>query len=241
MELRVSVIIPSFNAERYVSEAIDSVLRQTYAPFEVLVIDDGSTDGTPAVAATFGSAIRFDRQPHKGLSATLNRGIQLAQGELIAFLDNDDVWVLDKLQKQMDVLLAQPKIDMVFGYSQYFASPDLDEAAARRLLIPDKPQAAYLKSAMLLRRQSLLMVGLFDTTLRMGDFVDWYARAMDAGLKAHLLPDVVFYRRVHGHNMTILDRASQADYVRIAKAALDRRRSNARSRNIQDPNRESFR
>jgi hypothetical protein len=85
------------------------------------------------------------------------------------------------------------------------------------------------------------MVGLFDTTLRMGDFVDWYARAMDAGLKAHLLPDVVFYRRVHGHNMTILDRASQADYVRIAKAALDRRRSNARSRNIQDPNRESFR
>jgi glycosyltransferase involved in cell wall biosynthesis len=241
MELRVSVIIPSFNAERYVSEAIDSVLRQTYAPFEVLVIDDGSTDGTPAVAATFGSAIRFDRQPHKGLSATLNRGIQLAQGELIAFLDNDDVWVLDKLQKQMDVLLAQPKIDMVFGYSQYFASPDLDEAAARRLLIPDKPQAAYLKSAMLLRRQSLLMVGLFDTTLRMGDFVDWYARAMDAGLKAHLLPDVVFYRRVHGHNMTILDRASQTDYVRIAKAALDRRRSNARSRNIQDPNRESFR
>jgi glycosyltransferase involved in cell wall biosynthesis len=238
VDLRVSVIIPSFNAERYVSEAIESVLHQTHAPFEVLVVDDGSTDNTPAVAASYGQAIQLDRQPHNGISATLNRGIQQVQGELIAFLDSDDVWVLDKLQKQINVLLARPEIDMVFGYCQFFASPDLDEAVARRLIIPDKPQPAYLKSALLIRRTSFLKAGLFDTTLRVGDFIDWYSKAAEAGLSAHLLADVLFYRRVHGRNMTILDRASQGDYVRIVKAALDRRRSNARSSAILDPNHE---
>lgn len=223
-ELRVSVIITAFNEAKYLSEAIDSALGQTYAPFEVVIVDDGSTDETPTVAASFGRAIHYDRQPHKGLSATLNRGVQLAQGDLFAFLDHDDVWVPDKLQKQIAVLQAHPEIDMVFGYSRYFASPDLNAAAARRLIIPDKPQPGYMKSGMLIRRTAFCKAGPFDTSLRLGDFIDWYSRAVDAGLKTHVLPDVLFNRRVHGRNMSLLDRSSQSDYVRIVKAALDRRR-----------------
>jgi glycosyltransferase involved in cell wall biosynthesis len=236
--LRVSVIIPAFNAANYLPEAIHSALNQTIEPFEVVVVDDGSDDETPAVAASFGQAIQYDRQPHKGLPATLNRGVQLARGELLAFLDHDDVWVPDKLQKQMAVLRTQPEIDMVFGYCRYFMSPDLDEATARRLHVPDKPQPAYLKSAMLIRRSSFFRVGLFDTALRMGDFIDWYSKAEDAGLSAHVLQDVLFNRRVHGRNMSLLERSFQKDYVRIAKAALDRRRSAAHFHANSDPKHE---
>jgi glycosyltransferase involved in cell wall biosynthesis len=224
---RVSVVIAVFNGDSYLSEAIHSALGQTLAPYEVIVVDDGSTDNTPDVAASFGSAIRYDRQLHKGVSATLNRGIQLARGELLAFLDADDVWLPDKLQKQIAVLQAQPEIDLVFGYSRFFASPDFDENAVRRLRIPDQPQPAFIKSAMLIRRASFLRVGFFDTAWQVGDFVDWYAKSMEAGLKAHLLPDVVYKRRVHACNMTITERSSQGNYVRILKAALDRRRSGA--------------
>lgn len=224
-EMRISAIIPAFNGANYLSETIRSVLCQTRAPYEIIIIDDGSTDDTPSVAASFGNAIRYDRQPHRGLSATLNRGVQLARGNLFAFLDSDDVWVPDKLQKQVAVLQANPEMDMVFGYSRCFASPDLDADAARRLAIPDEPQSGALKSAMLIRRNSFFKVGLFDANLRVGDFVDWYSRASDAGLKAHFLKEVLFNRRIHGHNMTLVDRSSQGDYVRIVKAALDRRRA----------------
>jgi glycosyltransferase involved in cell wall biosynthesis len=224
-DFQVSVVIPVFNGAGYLSEAILSALGQILAPYEVIVVDDGSTDNTPGIAALFGDAIRYDRQLHKGVSATLNRGVQLAQGELLAFLDADDVWLPDKLLKQVAVLQAQPEIDLVFGYSRFFASPDLDETAARSLRIPDQPQPAFIKSAMLIRRASFLRAGMFDTAWQVGDFVDWYARAIEAGLKAHLLPDVVHNRRVHACNMTILERSSQGNYVRILKAALDRRRS----------------
>jgi glycosyltransferase involved in cell wall biosynthesis len=228
----VSVIIPVFNGARYLSEAINSVINQTLGPFEVIIVDDGSTDETPGVATSFGSAIHYDRQLHKGISATLNRGIHLARGELFAFLDADDVWLPHKLQKQVAMLQIQPDLDMVFGYSLYFASPDLDADAARRLYIPDKPQPAFGKSAMLIKRASFLKVGLFDVSWQTGDFVDWFAKSMEADLKSHMLPDVLFKRRVHGRNMTILERSSQGDFVRILKAALDRRRSSAR----QSPN-----
>jgi glycosyltransferase involved in cell wall biosynthesis len=234
----VSVIIPAFNEARYLFEAVNSALKQTLAPFEVIIVDDGSTDDTPGVAASFGSAVHYDRQTHKGISATLNRGIRLARGELFAFLDADDVWLPGKLQKQAEALQAQPDLDMVFGHSLFFPSPDLNEDAARRLYIPDKPQPALMKSSLLIRRISFFRVGLFDTTWQIGDFIDWFAKSMEAGLKFHMLPDVLFKRRVHGRNMTILERSSQGDFVRILKAALDRRRSGAHQSLNSDQNHE---
>jgi len=234
----VSVIIAVFNGANYLSEAVNSALVQTLIPFEVIVVDDGSTDDTPGVAASFGNAVHYDRQSHKGVSAALNRGILLARGDLFAFLDADDVWLPDKLEKQVSALQAQPELDMVFGHGRFFPSPDLDADAARRLYIPDQPQPAFLKSAMLIRRNSFFKVGFFDTSWQIGDFVDWFAKSMEVGLRTHMLPDVLFKRRVHGANMTILERSSQGDFVRILKAALDRRRASARLRHNSDPNHE---
>jgi hypothetical protein len=109
---------------------------------------------------------------------------------------------------------------MVFGHSLLFPSPDLSEDAARRLYIPDKPQPAFMKSSLLIRRISFFKVGDFDTSWQVGDFVDWFAKSMEAGLKSHMLPDILFKRRVHGRNMTILERSSQGDFVRIFKGCF---------------------
>src|SRR5690349_9034781 len=96
-----SVIVPCYNGGRYVATAVQSVFRQSYPRIEVVVVDDGSTDDSPAILAGFGEAIRYVRQTNQGLSAARNRGIKEARGELLAFLDADDVWLPSKLATQV--------------------------------------------------------------------------------------------------------------------------------------------
>ncbi len=230
--LSVSVIIAAYNAGPYLAEAIASVLAQTYQPAEVIVVDDGSTDETAEVAASFaGKAdglVRLDRQPHRGVAATLNRGIELAQGDLFAILDADDLWLPDKLQKQIEILQARPEVDCVFCHAENFLSPEL---ATTQLRAVDEPIPAYNKGTLLIRREAFWRVGYFDPAWQVGDFIDWYAKAVEAGIKSWMLPEVLYRRRIHGQNMTVRERPKQADYVRILKAALDRRRQQASNSN----------
>ena len=104
----ISVVIPVYNCERYLGMAIRSALTQTEPPGEILVVDDGSTDGSAAVARGFGAPVHCLSQPHAGLSAALNRGIERAHGTFLAFLDADDLWMETKLARQFDALAAGP-------------------------------------------------------------------------------------------------------------------------------------
>ena len=110
---RVSVIIPVYNCERYISEAIESILVQTYESYEIIVIDDGSTDNTPLALQPYIETIHYVYQENQGVSAARNHGIDLAQGELIAFLDADDFFLPDKLTAQVGVFDAQPNLGIV--------------------------------------------------------------------------------------------------------------------------------
>jgi len=110
----VSVILPVYNREQSVARAIRSVLAQTCTPLELIVIDDGSTDGTRDVLDSFGSEITVLEQPHAGAYAARNRGLRRAQGELIAFIDSDDAWLPDRLASQMP-LMERPEVGLVFG------------------------------------------------------------------------------------------------------------------------------
>ncbi len=119
----VSVIIPAYNAERYLAEALASVFGQSRVPEEIIVVDDGSTDRTEEVVRKHGEAIRFLKQPHRGPGAARNLGVESARGEFIAFLDADDLWLPEKLSAQLDLFRTRPNIDMAFGRVRQFISP----------------------------------------------------------------------------------------------------------------------
>jgi glycosyltransferase involved in cell wall biosynthesis len=221
----VSVIIPVYNCELYLREAVESVLAQTSSRLEIIVVDDSSTDGSANVARSFGECVRYVRQEHGGIGAARNRGVVMARGELLAFLDADDIWMPDKLELQLGALRFRNAPDMVFGQVEQFVSPELDEDEQRKLHCPSETAAGYHPGAMLIRRCSFMAVGQFAVNLQVGEFIDWYARAVDKGLTGAVLPDTVLRRRIHLANTTIRQRAAQTDYLKVLKASLDRRRA----------------
>jgi len=223
-DMLVSAIIPVYNAEPYLAEAIRSVLAQTYRPTEVIVVDDGSRDGSARVAKSFGSAVQYHFQPNSGAGAARNWGADLAQGSFLAFLDADDLWVEDKLACQMAAFEADPELDVVFGHVRQFHSPELGEAVKQRINIPQEVMPGQHVGAVLIKRESFIRVGNFNTHLEIGEFIDWQARATELGLKSLMLPDIVMMRRLHKTSQGTYKRQHQKEYVRVLKAALDRRR-----------------
>lgn len=220
----VSVIIPAYNASRYLAAAIESVLSQGYEPLELFVVDDGSTDDTAQVAQSFGTAIHYLYQPNGGIAVALNRGLAEAQGEWLAFCAADDLWAKGRLETQFAAFARDPEPDLVFGYVQNFFSPELGDEITRRYYCPPDPLPGYSLAAMLLRHSTFQRVGIFNTAYRIGEFVDWYARAQELRLSAVLLSDVVLRRRLHGDNLSIRSSNSRGDFARILKASLDRHR-----------------
>jgi len=221
----VSVIIPVYNCERYLAEAIKSVLAQTYHPIEIIVVDDGSTDGSGNVAKRFAPSLRYCFQPNSGTGAARNRGIDLAQGSFFGFLDADDVWMKDKLTLQMAAFDGNPDIDIVFGHVKQFYSPELGESIRKRIHCSSEIMPAHLSSAMLIKRDAFSRVGLFETNWQVGQDMNWYLRATELGLRMIMLPDCVYMRRLHETNKGITHRQFIKQRIQILKASLDRRRA----------------
>jgi glycosyltransferase involved in cell wall biosynthesis len=220
----ISVIIGVYNGEAYLGEAIDSVLSQTYSPVELIVVDDGSEDGTAQVIKRYGSAVRHVHQPNAGMGAARNAGVVLAEGRFLAFLDADDRFTREKLESQMEVFASEPAADVVFGHMTEFISPDVDDEARALLRQPVHDVAWRTPNLMLVTREAFDRVGLFSTTLKVGIGVDWYARSLEKGLKASTPPVVVLERRLHADNNGIRQRGLRPQYLHVLKAAIDRRR-----------------
>jgi glycosyltransferase involved in cell wall biosynthesis len=221
---RVSVIIPVYQGERYLAEAVESVLAQTYPAAEIIIVNDGSTDGTEQVAARFGNAIRYVAQENSGIGAARNTGLEMTQFEWISFLDSDDLWSTDKLALQMQALETHPEPDLVFGYVRQFHDPALPPEIKARIYCPDQPQPGINAGTLLVRRDTFFRVGLFQTYYRVGEFLDWYLRAQEIGLMSLVLPQVVSHRRLHENNQGARERESRVDMLHILKASLNRRR-----------------
>ena len=221
----VSVMITVYNGVSYLAEAIESVLAQSYRPLELIVLDDGSTDGSGDVARRFGPSLRYTRQKNAGMGAARNSAIELAAGQYFAFLDADDRFLPDKVERQMEILDANPPVDMVFGHMTEFVSPDVDEHSAALLREPVHDLPWRTPNLMLVRREAFTRVGLFSTMLRVGIGVDWYARAIECGLKEVVPPYIVLERRLHGANNGIRQRDARHQYLHVLKTSLDRRRA----------------
>ena len=219
----VSVVIPVFNGEKYLAEAIASVMEQSYRPLEVIIVDDGSTDSSAAIAKSF-AHVTYCFQENAGLSSALNHGIDLAQGDFLAFLDADDLWMSGKLARQMDILAQDISLDMVFAHVRQFVSPELEAGSAWPIPAVLKVIPGFCAGTMLIRRPAFHHAGRFNPRLKMGNFLAWYMQAQDNGLRGRMLAEVMLKRRWHAANMGIVKREARSEYARILKASLDRRR-----------------
>ncbi len=215
----INVIIPVYNGDKYIAESIQSVLNQSYSSSRIIVVDDGSTDRTAEVIKQF--PVDYLYQLNGGSGSARNLGVLFAQSDFLAFLDADDLWSKDKLAIQMATLNQREDLDLVFGHLKYFISPDLSE---QHHPLDQNVIEGLQAGSMLIRRSAFEKVGLFSTAVRLGEFIDWYSRAMELGLKALTLPDIVMYRRIHQNNTTKLRKHERQEYTRILHQVIRRRR-----------------
>jgi glycosyltransferase involved in cell wall biosynthesis len=222
----ITCIVPVYNGEKYLADALGSILHQTYRPIEIIVVDDGSTDGTAAIAKSFGAAVRYLNQSNAGPAAARNLGLDAAEGEFIAFLDADDLWHTEKLERQMARFRARPELDYCVTHAQNFWASELIEEQSRfRDHRIARPLPAYSTTTLLARRRLFDRVGQFDPALAHGDSTEWFLRANESGAVSELLPDVLLYRRLHKDNRTRHKASNSRElYLHIVKASLDRRR-----------------
>lgn len=205
-KIKVSVIIPAYNAERFVKAAIDSVLAQTFQDFEILVVDDGSTDETKNILAQYGDKIRYLYKDNGGVSKARNYGIERAEGKYVAFLDADDVWLPEKLEKQFALLESNPSYGLC-----YSATERVDENLAHKKYIEANEYEDYCEALLLnlnivagscssamVKREVLLQTSGFDA--QFSTCADWeFWLRLSLLTKFVPLPEyLVKYREVTG-------------------------------------------
>ena len=225
----VSVILPVKNGAQYLEESLRSVLAQDHKPYEIIVLDNESTDETESIARQFAAdGVRFiENHPPLSIAGSFNLGIQLACGELLAFTSHDDIWVSHKLRKQAECLVAQPQLDYCIALVRTFldsiikAPPPGFPSELLGAAVP-----GYLPEALVARRRAFERVGYFDSSFLQED-TEWYVRARDAGLKMTVVEEVLVHKRLHANSTTYsVVRAHQwrQDMLRIVKKTMERRR-----------------
>jgi len=207
----VSVVIPAYNAAEFLADALLSVRRQDHAPLEIIVVDDGSTDTTPQLIARLGADVISLPQVNRGPAAARNRGLQEARGEIIAFLDADDVWPEGTLARQLASLAARPEADVALGRTTLLGAPD-------SWFVPLLGSAVF-------RRSVFNRVGHFDETLRYSEDHDWFLRARELGVLIAATEAITLHYRARPHSLTrIGHRPHGYQLPEVIKRSLDRRR-----------------
>jgi GT2 family glycosyltransferase len=224
----VTVIVPVYNGASFLPEAIANILSQGYPSIEIIVVDDGSTDGIDAVVASLPRDVRFFKQRNEGPSAARNRAIRDASGEFIAFLDVDDLWPPKNLEILVGLLCDRPELDVVLGHGQLL-EVDAVTGAYGYVGNPGESFPFYIGAA-LFRCRAFERVGLFDTDLRYAEDTDWFNRAVEAGIGLERLAQVTLLVRRHDKNVTRGRSLVELNTLRVIKKALDRKRQ----RKIED-------
>ncbi len=240
---QVSVVIPTYNRAQYVTKAIESVLAQTYTDYEIIIVDDGSTDDTPVVLRAYADRIRVVHQENAGPSAARNAGIQAARGRWVAFLDSDDEWRPGKLAVQMADLTRHPEWCAHFTNVLFvvpdrapvslfdirgFVPPSAAENVLERPLVGVLDDEIVILSAFIARRETLLEAGPFDPRLHVAEDRDLLMRVALGGPWGYRGGELVtYYRRPDGLSLTRRFRADPA-HIEANIYALEKVRTNPR-------------
>jgi glycosyltransferase involved in cell wall biosynthesis len=219
----VSVVIPAFNADAFIAEAIESVLGQDYGRVEVVVVDDGSADRTAAIASRY--PVTCLTQENAGQPAARNAGVAAAGGSLVSFLDADDLWMPSKLSVEVSYLLAHPEIDYVLVRMQRSLRPGAPWPPGTPAGWFEGPQPGTIPSAGLVRRSVLDKVGRFDPRFAQGSDTEWQARAADAGVRWELLPDILVQYRIHGANSSYDNLGMKREMFELLRESVARKRA----------------
>ena len=220
----VSIVIAVRDGARYLADALASIAEQSSLPTEVVVVDDGSTDGSAELAAEVHPGARVLSQPPTGYAAAVNHGVRSATGDALAFLDADDLWSVDSLDRRLTRLGGPDAPDAVVGATRNFASPDLPAAEASRIRIHERAFRAEVLAAMLVRADVFRRVGPLDETLSTGSAIDWVSRARSDGVRFAHLDDVVMHRRIHASNLgRSAPSERNAELLRIVRAHHERK------------------
>ena len=186
----VTVVIPTYNRAKVILRALETAFAQTYRNLEIIVVDDGSTDDTAAVLAPYWERIHYIHQSNQGASSARNRGIQEAQGEYIAFLDSDDEWLPAKLERQIELLEAQPDLSFVACLStnekRTYAGYDDHASQFMRFIIQPFTQNM---TRYVVRRDSLLKYGVFDTSIQGPEDWELWLRLLQQGCRFGYVPE----------------------------------------------------
>lgn len=219
----ISVIIPVFNGEKYLASAIESVFSQTYHPLELIVVDDGSTDGSGAIAKQH-KDIRYMYQSHQGVSIARNTGLAAAHGAFIAFLDADDIWLPSKLQIQIEYLRENPDVMYVITKINNFVEPGTNIQPQILQSIIQNEQIQL--SSIVARKAVFDRIGGFNPCYQVTEDFEWITRTKDAGISMVILPEVLSHRRIHSSNISITQRSlCKAMRLKAIKESVRRRRN----------------
>lgn len=250
----VSVIIPAYNAEQFIAETINSALSQTSPAYEIIVIDDGSTDNTAKIVSKFKAPVNLIQQPNKGVSAARNTGIRNATGDFIAFLDADDLWTPNKLEKQLEFFTAQPEVSTVITDELYFVDNHkiivdsyLNKASFSSQL-PKEPsilktpvtwlftQSFVATSSVVCRKNVLDKAGFFDESMSICEDRDmWIRLAFEAPIG--LIPEVMIHKRQeHGGNLSNINREGIIKGIEIVLSRYEKKAYQAIRNEGEKPN-----
>jgi hypothetical protein len=244
---RVSIVIPTYNRERTVGAAVQSALDQTYRDFEIIVVDDGSNDGTAEILRRFDGQIRVIRQPNAGASAARNRGIAAGYGDVVAFLDSDDTWSPGKLARQMALLdqlgpevvcclcnvsFTQPVFGRLSSFALADLAPRLEEGVWCNPLPVLATRFVLFNQALAVRKSALLEVGLFNPKLRVLEDYELSLRLATLGPWAFVAAPLVQYGPPQGNS---LSRWGDSDPALIPKVMVDVLLQLVRTNVVQDP------
>lgn len=217
----VSVIVPVYNGEAFLSEAIRSIQKQNYEELEIIIVDDGSTDDTAQIVANLGSNTRYVYQSNSGAAVARNTGLKMAQGSIIGFLDADDLWTENKLDIQLQHLVENPSVEIVLGYAKRMWA----ERGTSNYDQFTEPELLLSLGSSLVRKTVFKKVGHFDPTLRFCDDWDWFMRARELSVSIITHKEVVLYYRRHENNLTLQRELNDKAFAIILKKSLERRRA----------------
>ena len=220
----VSVIVAVRNGERFLSSALTSIFNQDYRPLEVIVVDGQSEDCTAEVAQSF-EQVRYILQTDRGIADAYNRGIAAAQGDLVAFLSYDDIWMPSKLCLQVSYLLDHPKIQYTITLMKYFLEPGHHIPVGFKRELLKGHHVGRVMETLVARKSLFDVIGGFDPGMALAEDADWYARANDHAMPMAIIPEVLLRKRIHDANASSDAQTSNRELLKALKRSIERKKS----------------